>query len=90
MFGSSCSRYFHVVLGIELGVFGEVINADHQMQWVTENIRLLRLCGTFEAVYTLLRASCKWMESEEYPVPFDCSDFEKRQSGDQMSVRIGD
>ena len=54
---------------IEVGVFGEVINADHQMQWVTENVRLLRLCGTFEAVYTLLRASCKWMDSEEYLVP---------------------
>ena len=47
------------------GVFGEVINADHQMQWVKENTKLLRKCGAFEVVYTLLRTCCKWMEDEE-------------------------
>lgn len=48
------------------GVFGEVINAEHQMEWITQNVQLLRRCGAFEAVYTLLRSSCRWMECNEY------------------------
>jgi len=36
------------------------------MQWVKENTNLLRKCGVFEAVFTLLRASCKWMEDDEF------------------------
>lgn len=48
------------------GVFGEVINAEHQMEWVSGNVQLLRQCGAFEAVYTLLRSSCSWMECDEY------------------------
>ena len=61
-----------------LGVFGEVINADHQMQWVTENTKLLRACGVFEAVFTLLRASCKWMECDELLSQFYVSDYQGR------------
>jgi N1221-like protein len=49
------------------GVFGEVVNAEHQMHWIVENVKLLRQSGVFEHVYTLLRAACKWMEdNEEY------------------------
>jgi N1221-like protein/Domain of unknown function (DUF3402) len=47
------------------GVFGEVVNAEHQLFWLTENVKLLRRCGAFDAVYTLLRSSCSWMDSDE-------------------------
>jgi len=56
----SCSEDFTY-----LGVFGEVINAEHQMHWIKENVQLLRQCGAFEPVYTLLRSSCRWMENDE-------------------------
>ena len=48
------------------GVFGEVVNAEHQLHWITENVRLLRQCGAFDPVYTLLRSCCRWMENDEY------------------------
>jgi hypothetical protein len=47
------------------GVFGEVIDTEHQMHWIVENVGLLRQSGAFEPVYTLLRSSCMWMEEEE-------------------------
>jgi hypothetical protein len=49
-----------------IGVFGEVVNAEHQFNWITENVQLLRQCGAFEPVFGLLRSSCKWMETGEY------------------------
>jgi hypothetical protein len=53
------------------GVFGEVINAEHQMHWIVENVQLLRQSGAFEPIYTLLRSSCLWMEDVEYHA-FEC------------------
>jgi len=47
-----------------IGVFGEVVNAEHQMHWIVENVKLLRQCGAFEPVYTLVRAACHWMEDD--------------------------
>ena len=49
-----------------LGVFGEVVNAEHQLHWINENVQLLRQCGAFDPIYTLLRSSCRWMENDEY------------------------
>jgi hypothetical protein len=46
-------------------VFGEVVNAEHQMHWIVENVKLLQQSGAFEPVYTLLRAACKWMEDDD-------------------------
>lgn len=47
------------------GVFGEVVNAEHQMHWIVENVKLLRTSMAVEPVYTLLRAACKWMEDDD-------------------------
>ena len=47
-----------------IGVFGEVVNAEHQMHWIAENVKLLRQSGAFEPVYTLLRSACQWMEDD--------------------------
>lgn len=48
------------------GVFGEVVNAEHQLHWITENVKLLRQCGAFDLIYALLRSCCRWMEDDEY------------------------
>jgi len=37
------------------------------MHWITENVLLLRQCGAFDPVFALLRSSCQWMETDEYP-----------------------
>lgn len=62
---SPSARFTFTLRHADLGVFGEVVNAEHQLYWVAENVKLLRKCGAFEPVYTLLRSSCKWMESDE-------------------------
>ena len=59
------TRYDYSWRILILGVFGEVINAEHQMYWITENVRLLRQSGAFELVFSLLRSSCAWMEDDE-------------------------
>jgi hypothetical protein len=47
------------------GSFGEVINAEHQLHWINENVQLLRQSGAFEPIFSLLRSSCRWMEDDE-------------------------
>ena len=67
---------FIVLLGLLIsGVFGEVVNAEHQLHWVTENVLLLRQCGAFEPVYTVLRSSCLWMENDEFSSRKNSSNF---------------
>ena len=45
-------------------MFGEVVNAELQMHWIVENVKLLRQSGVFEPVYMLLRSACKWMDDD--------------------------
>lgn len=54
------------ILLLMTGVFGEVVNSEHQLHWITENVLLLWRCGAFEPIYNLLRSTCNWMEPGEY------------------------